>query len=53
VEQIKGPAVMLPNKKTITVTSQGMLPFSDKLSPKAKNAMILPQLKSASLISIG
>ena len=53
VEDILGPAVLLPNKQTINVTSQGMLPFSDDLTNNAKNAMILPQLKSASLISIG
>ena len=43
VETIQGPAVMLPNKQKINVTSQGMLPFSDNLTEKAKNAMILPQ----------
>ena len=48
-----GPSVVIPNNSTIAVTSQGDLPISEKLSPCARNAMILPGLKSASLVSIG
>ena len=51
--KIEGPDVVIPNNSTITVTNQGDLPLSNKLSPAARNAMILPGLKSASLISIG
>jgi hypothetical protein len=43
---------MLPNKQKIQVTSQGILPLSPLLSTRATKAMILPGLKSASLISI-
>ena len=44
---------MLPNKEKIQVTSQGILPLLSLLSTRATKAMILPGLKSASLISIG
>ena len=47
-----GPSVLLPNAEAISSTSQGQLSLSIKLSHSAKTAMILPQLKSALLISI-
>ena len=47
------PSVRLSNKHTINVTSQEQLPMSEALSQRAQNAMILPGLKSASLISLG
>ena len=47
-----GPKVLLPNNDKITVTSQGLLPLSIDLSSRDRNIMILPGLKSASLISI-
>ena len=50
---IQGPNVVIPNNSTITVTKQGDLPLSTQLSPAARSAMILPGLKSASLVSIG
>jgi hypothetical protein len=53
VQNFEGPSVLLPNRKTIQATQKGQLPLSTKLSPQAQTAMILPQLKSASLISIG
>ena len=53
IEPHAGPSILLPNNSTISVTSQGQLPLSESLSTQAKNAMILPGLKSASLISIG
>ena len=53
IKDIIGPSVLLPNKDTIDVTSQGQLPLSTLLSSRAKKAMILPGIKSASLISIG
>ena len=46
------PEVLLPNNNKIAITSQGLLPLSTDLSSRACNAMILPGLKSASLISI-
>ena len=48
-----GPSVVIPNNSTIDVTHQGNLPLSNKLSPTARNAMILPGLKSVSLVLIG
>ena len=53
IESYSGPSVLLPNNSTIAVTSKGQLALSSTLSSRAKNAMILPGLKSASLISIG
>ena len=53
IEKHSGPSVLLPNNNTISVTSRGQLPLSEQLSSRARNAMILPGLKSASLISIG
>ena len=53
IESYSGPSVLLPNNSTIAVTSKGQLALSSNLSARAKNAMILPGLKSASLISIG
>ena len=53
IQEISGPQVILPNKQTIGITSQGALPLSALLSDRAKKASILPGLKSASLISIG
>ena len=50
---MEGPDVVIPNNSTIVVTNQGDLPLSNKLSMAARNTMILPGLKSASLISIG
>ena len=50
---IPGPNILLPNKHTINVTSQGIIPLSDQLTGHANKTMILPGLKSASLISIG
>ena len=44
IKDIIGPSVLLPNKNTIDVTSQGNLPLSKLLSPRAKNVMILPGL---------
>ena len=53
VKKFAGPSVLLPNKETITATQRGQLSLSPELSSQAQTAMILPQLKSASLISIG
>ena len=53
VQNFAGPSVLLPNQETIQANQRGQLPLSPALSPQAQTAMILPQLKSASLISIG
>ena len=45
--------VMLPNSKEISSTSQGQLSLSNQLSQNAKDAIVLPDLKSLSLISLG
>ena len=52
IEKHSGPEVLLPNNNTIAVTIQGLLSLSHNLSSQARNAMILPGLQSASLISI-
>ena len=44
---------MLPDTSTIHATEEGMLPISDLLSKAAKKTMILPNLHSSSLISLG
>ena len=48
-----GPSVQLPNNKSLQSTQQGEIPLSHALSTTGKHAMILPGLKSASLISLG
>ena len=52
IEQAHGPSVFLPNIETITSTHTGLLPY-DSLTTQAKTANILPQLHSASLLSLG
>ena len=44
-----GPSVLLPNNNSTDVTNQGQLPLSEKVSPRARNAMILHGLKSVLL----
>ena len=48
-----GPKVSFPNNETTTATEVGELPISNKLSKRAKEVMVLPELKSSSLISLG
>ena len=43
----------LPNNSSIKADRKGQLSLSEELSPQAKMAMVLPYLKSATLISIG
>ena len=45
--------VTLPNSYSISSKLQGQLPMLDKLISKAKIAMVLCQLTSSSLISLG
>ena len=48
-----GPPVTFPNNVLSTANQSGQFPFSDKLSASAKKAMILPELQSSSLVSLG
>jgi len=45
--------VTLPNSQSISSTIQGTLPLSNELTPKARTAVVLPNLTSSSLISLG
>ena len=45
--------VTLPNNHSISSTQSGTIPLSNKLSTKAKEATVLPNLQSSSLISLG
>ena len=45
--------VLLPDANTVTSSKQGILPLSSLLSTQAKKALVLPQLQSSSLISLG
>ena len=47
------PPILLPNKDTVTGTEKGNVPMHPLISKSASTAKILPELKSASLISIG
>ena len=51
----KGPeiAVQLPDSNIITSSEIGDLPLSSSLSQKAKQAIVLPSLKSSNLLSLG
>ena len=43
----------LPNSKVIGLTAQDLIPLSNQLSQQAKDDIVLPDLKSSSLISLG
>ena len=45
--------VTLPNNHSISSTQSGTIPLSNKLSTKSKEATVLPNLQSSSLISLG
>ena len=51
VHPTAGPSIYLPNMQSITSTYTGMLPVP-MLTSKARTTHILPQLHSASLISL-
>ena len=46
-------SVLLPNAQSIKSTTEGILALDTSLSNTARKAMVLPQLKSSSLISLG
>ena len=48
-----GPSVQLPTGETIHSTANAQLPLSSEFSKFAKQALILPQLASSNLVSIG
>ena len=50
---LNGPMAKLPNNDYIHTKSGGFLPFSNKLSANAKKALIYPELKNSSLLSVG
>ena len=53
VQPNKSIKVTLPNSQSISSTIQGTLPLSNELTSKAKIAVVLPNLTSSSLISLG
>ena len=53
IKKFNGPSIQLPDNGMIEADRKGIIPLSDELSPEAKTAMILPNLRSASLISMG
>ena len=48
-----GPRAKLPNNKIITSSKQGNLSLSPALSAIAQHAIIYPELRNASLLSVG
>ena len=48
-----GPSVQLPNNNFLPSSKQGEIPLSKFLTAIGTNAMVLPGLKSSSLISLG
>ena len=48
-----GPPVQQPDATPLQTTGTGQIPLSSKLSPQAQQGLILPHLKSASLIAMG
>ena len=48
-----GPTVSQPDNTPLQCTGQGHLPLSSALTPAGTHALILPALKSPSLISLG
>ena len=53
IKPFHGPPTLLPDNSTITADKKVILPLSEELSPEAQTTMMLPNLKSASLILIG
>ena len=53
VTNLPGPSVHQPDSTALPSVGTGQLPLSSKISPAGKHALILPALKSASLISLG
>ena len=53
LKSFKGQSVTLPDNLTIAPSHIGQLPLSSQLSSKAKQSTVLPQLKNASLVSLG
>ena len=53
MKKCNGPSIQLPDNGMITADRKVIIPLFDELSPEAKTAMILPNLRSASLISMG
>ena len=49
---LNGPSAKLPNNTIIQPSSKGYLPYPSPLSDQAKEALIYPDLKNASLLSI-
>ena len=53
VQKTQGPMVKQPDNTDLATGGTGKIPLSNELSIAAQTAMILPTLKSASLISMG
>ena len=53
IKPIVGPSVQLPNGKSIQSNQEGYLHLSNDLNTVTKKVTILPELKSASLLSLG
>ena len=53
IKQTNGPSVQLPDSSMIPSTEQGNLPLSPHFSASATKTCVLPNLKSANLISLG
>ena len=53
IKEVNGPIVKQPDNTELTTGGTGTVPLSTHLSKTAQSAMILPTLKSASLISMG
>ena len=53
IKPATGLDVHQPDSTVLTTEATGIIPIDETLSSKATKAMVLPQLKSASLISMG
>ena len=53
VKHVIGPSVQLPNGNSIQANQEGYLHLSKDLNTVTKKVTILPELKSASLLSLG
>ena len=50
---LNGPTASLPNNALVKATKIGIIPLNDKLSKKACEALIFPNITNASLLSVG
>ena len=50
---VNGPIATLPNNQTVTPSHQGNIPLHKDLTPAATSALVYPNIRNESLLSVG